>query len=95
MIDRTTKLLLAAIAVGLFLNVAVPLVQPTPIMAQGSQEESEELLASPGTNTDNGLKIQITINSYIKFIPFIILAVPLFLGALYLLVRFIRWAWES
>ena len=37
MIDRTTKLLLAAIAVGLFFNVAVPLIQPTEVMAEEAQ----------------------------------------------------------
>jgi len=56
--------------------------------------EDEELLTSPDTATDNGLNIQISINNYTKFIVLIILAVPLFLGTLYLLVRFIRWAWE-
>ena len=37
MIDRTTKLLLAAIAVGLFFNAAVPLIQPTEVMAEEAQ----------------------------------------------------------
>ena len=37
MIDRTTKLLLAAVAVGLFFNAAVPLIQPTKVMAEEIQ----------------------------------------------------------
>ena len=37
MIDRTTKALLAAIAVGLFFNAAVPLIQPTTVMAEEAQ----------------------------------------------------------
>ena len=37
MIDRTTKVLLAAIAVGLFFNAAVPLVQPSVVMAEEAQ----------------------------------------------------------
>ena len=36
MIDRTTKALLALIAVGLFLNVFVPLVQPPVVNAQNT-----------------------------------------------------------
>ena len=32
--DKTTKLLLAAIAIGLFLNVFVPLLQPPVVNAQ-------------------------------------------------------------
>jgi hypothetical protein len=35
-IDRTTKALLALIAVGLFLNVFVPLVQPPVVNAQNT-----------------------------------------------------------
>ncbi len=34
MTDRTTKVLLAAIAIGLFMNVFVPLLQPTVVNAQ-------------------------------------------------------------
>ena len=33
-IDRTTKLLLALIAMGLFLNAIVPLTQPATVHAQ-------------------------------------------------------------
>ena len=33
-IDRTTKLLLALIAIGLFLNAIVPLTQPAAVQAQ-------------------------------------------------------------
>ena len=60
MIDRTTKLLLAAIAVGLFFNAAVPLIQPTAALAQ----EAEAQRGEPGldrlteilTNIDNKLE---------------------------------------
>ena len=34
MIDRTTKLLLAAIAIGLFLNAGLPVFQPTVVVAE-------------------------------------------------------------
>ncbi len=38
-IDRTTKLLLALIAMGLFLNALVPLTQPAAVHAQGAATE--------------------------------------------------------
>ena len=37
MIDRTTKLLLAAIAIGLFFNGIVPLVQPAVVVAEETE----------------------------------------------------------
>ena len=37
MIDRTTKALLALIAIGLFLNVFVPLLQPPVRSTSGSE----------------------------------------------------------
>ena len=93
MFFRLTPMLLAV----LMLLISAPVVGQD----QGEFEdlgefefEDEELLTSPDTATDNGLNIQISINNYTKFIVLIILAVPLFLGTLYLLVRFIRWAWE-
>jgi hypothetical protein len=42
MTDKTTKLLLAAIAFGLFLNVFVPLLQPTVVNATTGPELSAE-----------------------------------------------------
>ena len=38
--DRTTKVLLALIAVALFLNAIVPLVQPAMVQAQDAAIES-------------------------------------------------------
>mgnify|MGYP001224697166 CR=1 FL=1 len=35
--DKTTKLLLAAIAIGLFLNAFVPLLQPPVVEAQSTR----------------------------------------------------------
>ena len=35
--DRTTKILLGLIALALFLNAAVPLIQPTEVMAEEAQ----------------------------------------------------------
>jgi hypothetical protein len=43
MIDRTTKLLLAAIALGLFTNAAVRIVPVTPAQAQISSYDSSNL----------------------------------------------------
>jgi len=34
MVDRTTKLLLLAIAVGLWMNVATPWLRPVPVHAE-------------------------------------------------------------
>jgi hypothetical protein len=60
MIDRTTKLLLAAIAVGLFFNAAVPLIQPTAALAQEAEaqrgEPSLDRLTEILTNIDNKLE---------------------------------------
>ena len=36
--DKTTKIILAAIAIGLWLNAAVALFRPTPVVAQGPIE---------------------------------------------------------
>jgi hypothetical protein len=33
--DKTTKIILTAIALGLWLNAAVALFKPTPVVAQG------------------------------------------------------------
>lgn len=35
MIDRSTKLLLAAIALGLLANAVTPILRPAPVAAQG------------------------------------------------------------
>ena len=37
--DKTTKTILAAIAIGLWLNAAVALFRPTPVVAQGGPIE--------------------------------------------------------
>ena len=39
MTDRTTKVLLALIALGLFLNAIVPFVQPAVVQAQSGRSE--------------------------------------------------------
>jgi hypothetical protein len=61
MIDRTTKLLLAAIAVGLFLNAAVPVIQPTVALAQGAEvqrgEPGLDRLTEILTDIDNKLEV--------------------------------------
>jgi len=70
MIHRTTKLLLAAIAVGLFFNAAVPLIQPTVALAQ----EAEVQRGEPGldrlteilTDIDNKLE---AISNELKMAP--------------------------
>ena len=36
--DRMTKLLLALIAAGLWMNLAVPMLKPTGVSAQGAME---------------------------------------------------------
>ena len=40
MTDRTTKTLLALIALGLWANALIPLFRPMPVAAQDSQLES-------------------------------------------------------
>ena len=50
--DRTTKALLALIAIGLFLNVFVPLLQPTVVNAQ-STARMERLLSSININVSS------------------------------------------
>ena len=40
MIDKTTKLLMALIAVGLWLNAAMYLLRPAPVRAQSPEIES-------------------------------------------------------
>jgi hypothetical protein len=40
MADRTTKMLLLAIAVGLWANVASSWLRPVPVQAQGSSQEA-------------------------------------------------------
>ena len=40
MIDRTTKAILMAIALGLFLNVAEGWMKPAPVSAQGLSDPS-------------------------------------------------------
>ena len=39
--DRTTKLLLAAIALGLWVNIAAPLLRPTSVKAQVPYEQAQ------------------------------------------------------
>ena len=46
MIDRTTKVLLLAIAVGLWMNVASTWLQPVPVQAEAAQGMSEYYLQS-------------------------------------------------
>ena len=56
MIDRTTKALLALIAIGLFLNVFVPLLQPTVVNAQDTSSIERDV-----RNIANGICLNIKI----------------------------------
>jgi hypothetical protein len=47
MIDRTTKIILALIALGLIANAVTPLVHPTPARAAGSYACEGKMDASP------------------------------------------------
>jgi hypothetical protein len=50
MIDRTTKTILAAIALGLFANAVTPMLRPTPVAAQDPLNCTGELL--PNSKSD-------------------------------------------
>ena len=52
MADRTTKIILAAIALGLWANVALPLLRPTP--ARAADYEVTEILNAVN-NIANGV----------------------------------------
>jgi len=55
MIDRSTKALLAAIALGLWANVASDWLKPAVVEAQANRAEQAKRLQAPADVTDHAL----------------------------------------